>query len=82
MQTHLSLPFTPIVGRLLHPSQLDANFIANPIPQSDIGSVSVKHFDLSVVTDVSLRIDKHFIVESEIGCSLLQLSAVKRNIHE
>ena len=66
MQAYLRLPLAPPIRSLFHEAQLGTEIIRQAIAHTEICTISIKDFDASVLTDVSLAIQKNLIVQCDV----------------
>jgi len=82
MNTDLGLVLDPTVCCLSHPAQLHPHARSEAVAHSEVGPVSVKHFNGSGITRVSLAIDENLVVKSHIKYPFGQGRSVERHIHK
>lgn len=66
MQAYLRLPLAPPVRRLFHKAQLCSEIISETIAQTHISTIPIKNFHASILTDVSLAIQKDLVVQCDV----------------
>jgi hypothetical protein len=80
VKTKLQLTFFPIVSYLIHVSSLKSQFISKAITDCVVEAVAVKELNFSSVTDISLPVNKNFVIEGIVESSLDQLFFVQANV--